>query len=87
MESFNIIKVEEAKPRQENIMKIKNYTYRINDYHLHISANIQIIFYDENDSVCYYHNKLLKDEEFRNWGADDTYIDNIVLAEVEKLKS
>ena len=33
--------------------------------------------------VVHFHNKMLEGEEFEAWGADDTYIDEIVKKEME----
>lgn len=82
---MNIIK----KPRvvvEEEVIKYSNYTYAINDYRLHKHANIQITFYDKLGNVVHFHNKLVEGPAFKAWGADDTYIDNLVKKEIENVE-
>ena len=76
------------KPRvvvEEELIKYVKYTYTINDYCLHKHANIQIAFYDKLGNVVYFHNKKIEGPVFKAWGADDTYIDNLVKKEVEQI--
>ena len=77
------IKIE--KVVEEEQIDYVRYSYAINDYCLHKHANRQITLYDENDIVVHFHNKVIQGEEFEKWGADDTYIDDIVKKEMELL--
>jgi len=68
---------------EEEDIEYDTYTYRVNDYCLHKHANIQITLFDKLGMVVHFHNKMLEGEEFEAWGADDTYIDEIVKKEME----
>ena len=77
--------IKKSRVVEEEVIKYEKYTYRSNDYELHKHANIQISFYDKSGNIVHFHNKLVEGPVFKAWGADDTYIDNLVKKEVEQI--
>ena len=66
---------------------VHSYEYRINDIQLHKSANIQIIFKDENGNIVMFRDRKIQGLEYKNWGEDDAYIDDIVKREITAMQS
>ena len=77
--------IKKSRVVEEEVIKYETYTYRTNDYELHKHANIQIAFYKKSGNTVHFHNKLVEGPVFKAWGADDTYIDNLVKKEVEQI--
>lgn len=67
--------------------KVASYRYCVSSVFPHKSASLVICLLDKDKCEVHRLHKELIKEEYANWGADDSYLDNIVEAEVKKLLS
>ena len=65
--------------QQTDVTNITGYSIVVNEIKLFQSANIRVIFYDENKTVFKVEIFSITGEEYSNWGTDDTYINNLVI--------
>ena len=65
--------------QQTDVTNITGYSIVVNEIKLFQSANIRVIFYDENKTVFNVEIFSITGEEYSNWGTDDTYINNLVI--------
>ena len=70
-----------------NTFKAYSYNYHIDHMKLNEYAIISIIFYDENQVYLCKKDVKIEGSQYANWGTDDSYIDNIVQAELSKLRN
>ena len=69
--------VEEVKTTKISSIEIKDCTVILNK-----SARIQVILYNEKKNIVAIKNVELKGEDYKLWGADDTFIENFVLQQL-----
>lgn len=72
--SFNLIKC------------VSYYSYTLSNITPHQCVNYTLSLLDEKYVVVHTESGIIRGEEYANWGADDTYIDNLMQKKVMKLK-
>jgi hypothetical protein len=70
-----------------NTNYIVRYSYYLYNLILNTQVTIIIDYYNSDGRQIYQSSILLSGEEYTAWGQDDDYINNIVLAEVDKLRN
>ena len=64
-----------------------SYNYHVDHIKLNEYAVISIIFYDKSQVYLWKKDVTIEGEQYANWGTDDSYIDDIVQAEIARLNS
>tara|TARA_R110000772_G_scaffold119225_1_gene225203 strand:- start:193 stop:477 length:285 start_codon:yes stop_codon:yes gene_type:complete len=68
------------------IQRIKKYNVFFCNLILHTSITLIITLFDESGRQIHSIQKLIEGEEYEAWGLDDFYLDEIVRAELDKIK-
>ena len=66
---------------------VTSYVYSIYNYQVHTSAQYTIYLRDASDNTVKEITGTIEGDTLANWGTDDTYIDNLMQNEVNKLKN
>lgn len=78
----------ESQPLYPNIKKtstICKFTYNILELILFKSVRIAVYLYDENDILIDSTQFLFENTEYANWGANDSYIINLIKSKLQNL--
>tara|TARA_B100000035_G_C21015148_1_gene561434 strand:- start:542 stop:868 length:327 start_codon:yes stop_codon:yes gene_type:complete len=65
---------------------ITYYTYTLDNFQPHKSVEYTISLFNKLHQVVYLERGTIEGEEYANWGADDTYIDDLMQNKVMKMK-
>ena len=63
------------------------YDWVLTNVILHTSIELVIFLYDDTGEIPQQIHRLISGEEYADWGTDDSYIENIIQAELAKLYS
>ena len=63
------------------------YDWVLTNVILHTSIELVIFLYDDTGEIVRQIHRLISGEEYADWGTDDSYIENIIQAELAKLYS
>ena len=63
------------------------YDWVLTNVILHTSIELVIFLYDDTGEILQQIHRLISGEEYADWGTDDSYIENIIQAELAKLYS
>ena len=70
--------------KTESVVATK-YDWVLTSLILHHSIELVIFLYDDLGEVVHQVNRKIEGEEYNNWGTDDSHIENIIQAELDKL--